>query len=549
MANVKISALPSGSPDSASVLAGVQGGITVKIPVSGITQQDATGLPIFNTAWAAQDTWFIDPVGGNDANSGIDLAHALQTWTELRRRMTAVNGHTAPSTTITIQSDLPNTDIMMVDWGTATTFNVINVVGVTSVIRSGTFTATTSRDPTTNQPTVIEDTAIVDWTPDLGVASGRQIVVTSGAATGYPSWVAKDLGSHQARVSPFIDVGSYAEITPSAGDTYDVVARPSIPNYSFCPKNGTWNVSNLNLADNNSAAYGLGYTDFVTAVLFTNCAIWGVFPAHTTTYLTNCCIKNTLQAFGAQVQVYAGLIGDLIGNLFAEVEDACDILLDIGVLIQGIRTSVINGGYIRIYDAQAFDAPDYAFGINENGVMRVDELAGSNNSTTGIYLGGSGKLFGNFTACYITGLGGDVSFIGRAMSWAELATNGYTRAFNSSAEAGPVDESSGEIEGGRILGRIANITAANDLTLGNANQNIVAGNTQINAVTITDWTAGVIVTLVFTGTPTVKHNTAGGLNTAKIFLSGSTDFVASNNSVLQLVYDGTQWQEIARKVP
>ena len=91
--------------------------------------------------------------------------------------------------------------------------------------------------------------------------------------------------------------------------------------------------------------------------------------------------------------------------------------------------------------------------------------------------------------------------------------------------------------------------AANDLTLpGTGNFIKITGNTQINAITTLNWQAGSVVTLWFTGTPTVKNNTAGGAGTAKIFLNGSVDLAAANNTMLTLVYDGTEWQEISRKV-
>ena len=101
---------------------------------------------------------------------------------------------------------------------------------------------------------------------------------------------------------------------------------------------------------------------------------------------------------------------------------------------------------------------------------------------------------------------------------------------------------------GYVFGSSSGITAANDLVLGGTNQNVVAGATTINAITLPGGvTAGTKITLVFSSTPTVKHNTAGGAGTAKILLAGSTDFVAAANSVLELEYDGTVWQEIARK--
>jgi len=95
----------------------------------------------------------------------------------------------------------------------------------------------------------------------------------------------------------------------------------------------------------------------------------------------------------------------------------------------------------------------------------------------------------------------------------------------------------------------ANVAAANDLTLGNdGNTFVITGNTQINAITSTNWQAGSRIILLFTGTPTIKHNTSGGAGTAKILLSGSADYTAAADDVLVLFYDGTSWHETTRKV-
>ncbi len=107
----------------------------------------------------------------------------------------------------------------------------------------------------------------------------------------------------------------------------------------------------------------------------------------------------------------------------------------------------------------------------------------------------------------------------------------------------------------RMYGRFArkkgaNIAAANNLTLGgDGNVFIITGNTQINGVLTTDWQAGSDVSLIFTGTPTVKHNTGGTAGFAATLLAGSADLAAANNTVLTLIYDGTNWQEKCRKTP
>lgn len=105
--------------------------------------------------------------------------------------------------------------------------------------------------------------------------------------------------------------------------------------------------------------------------------------------------------------------------------------------------------------------------------------------------------------------------------------------------------SNGFIQGAKGV----NIASANNLTLGtDGNVFTITGNVQINAIDIANWQSGSEVILIFSGAPTVKHNTVGGAGTAVILLAGSVDLVAAANTVLKLVYDGTQWQEVSRKV-
>lgn len=96
----------------------------------------------------------------------------------------------------------------------------------------------------------------------------------------------------------------------------------------------------------------------------------------------------------------------------------------------------------------------------------------------------------------------------------------------------------------------ADVAAANDLTLGtDGNGFVITGNTQINAITKADRQAGSIISLVFTGTPTVKHNTAGGAGTSVILLAASVDLIVlAANTTLTLMYDGGNRQELARKL-
>jgi hypothetical protein len=104
--------------------------------------------------------------------------------------------------------------------------------------------------------------------------------------------------------------------------------------------------------------------------------------------------------------------------------------------------------------------------------------------------------------------------------------------------------------GGRLeSGAGAAIVAAGDLVTGNdGNQFSVTGNTQINAITTTNWQAGSHIELIFTGSPTMKNNTVGGVNTAPILLTGGVDYAAAPGDLIGLSYDGTNWHESNRKL-
>lgn len=152
---------------------------------------------------------------------------------------------------------------------------------------------------------------------------------------------------------------------------------------------------------------------------------------------------------------------------------------------------------------------------------------------------------------------GDVAYlstgtIGNAQNTLPTATttNQRVRLGNVLAVSGSLGYVSWKPEIESTAAVLQSVASAGDLTLAPTGRAFsITGTTTINAITTTGWLAGSVIVLVFTGVLTVKHNTAGGGGTAKIFLSGSADFATANNSVLVLVYDSTQWQEMSRKAP
>jgi len=105
---------------------------------------------------------------------------------------------------------------------------------------------------------------------------------------------------------------------------------------------------------------------------------------------------------------------------------------------------------------------------------------------------------------------------------------------------------------GRVLEKQgADVASANNLVLGDGNVFEVTGVTEVQLISNLTWQNGSLVTLLFTSTPTVKHNTATVGTDITILLEGAADFVAAAGDSLTLVLceiGGTQaWREVARK--
>ena len=114
-----------------------------------------------------------------------------------------------------------------------------------------------------------------------------------------------------------------------------------------------------------------------------------------------------------------------------------------------------------------------------------------------------------------------------------------------------VDAGTARFDGRVLENQGADVASANDLTLGaDGNSFEITGTTQVNAITTSGWQNGSIITLLFTSTPTVKHNTAGGAGTAVLLLAGAVDFAATAGDTLTLRLSeigGTQaWRETGR---
>jgi len=175
--------------------------------------------------WLNQSTWYVNASTGDDENDGLTSDEALASLAEFNRR---IGTGTVPNFTfLTVETDL-NEEVP--GFGvTAYTFEGNYKVGLfvqgdPTVLGTGTLTDVTAYDETMSPGItgMIEDTNIpVSWT-----ASGffsKLIRLTSGSNSGAIGWIIKDLGTKQARFSPLWRDNSFATVTPTIGDDYEIL--------------------------------------------------------------------------------------------------------------------------------------------------------------------------------------------------------------------------------------------------------------------------------------------------------------------------------------
>lgn len=211
--------------------------------------------------------------------------------------------------------------------------------------------------------------------------------------------------------------------------------------------------------------------------------------------------------------------GTLRGKQFFDV--AGNLVGEIG------RVDLGGGNFVNVFTLYEI-AGDvaYSLGVRNSAAALVAQLHGL------------GIRLGNDTSDTATGKFIDVA---DGAGGKRFSVNGTTGALET---IGQIKTTAGRLQAAKG----ANVVAANDLTLGtDGNLFIITGNTQINAITTANWQAGAEITLHFTGTPTIKHNTAGGAGTARIKFEAATDLAATATTKIDLRYDGTDWLATASK--
>ena len=122
------------------------------------------------------------------------------------------------------------------------------------------------------------------------------------------------------------------------------------------------------------------------------------------------------------------------------------------------------------------------------------------------------------------------------------------RILHSSYRRLPVFVSSSVLSGRLQAHKGADVASADEITLGtDGNYFDITGTTTINHINNAGWQNGSVVVLQFDASVTVTHNAGSPTGSeASILLSGASNFSATANDTLMLVYDGTTFREVAR---
>ena len=177
--------------------------------------------------------WYLDAVTGNDQNDGLTPATALQTGTELQRRLGPQARWTA---SVTVHIGTGGVQSLCLRGETAAAGVSVDIIGTpTLVADAGTVSAYTAMDHATPRSPTLTCTGVTDWTSYVGM----RVRLTSGANAGACTWILKanpdGLGLAVARTSAWYKKNDLVPTTsmsstgaPTVGNTIVIETLPAI---------------------------------------------------------------------------------------------------------------------------------------------------------------------------------------------------------------------------------------------------------------------------------------------------------------------------------
>jgi hypothetical protein len=408
------------TPDGVNVVASLYG--------NGVWQR----LTTQPSGALSQAAWFVDPVNGNDGNTGFTAGTALKTDAERQRRW-GWPGRTQVNQTVTVTylNDVPFSDPVNYDVLLGPTGG-LNVLGTPVVVRTSTFTNVTALNRGTQQPLHVTDGAFV-WTPLLGDI----LVIPSGARAGASAVVAKNVGGGVARLSnmqaPITSAFQpFTSVTPQIGDPYQVRTLTQIPVGLIRVECLEPVFSASIVAFFNDVHLIGGFGLFGTIASSTFCPIYvqrsicdGIASSASDLLVVSSLLIGSCTFFNAgETQLIAGATFDGVG-----AGNGALLIMDGDFLNQGARSSVNRGATLTVGTACSFDCPVDGILLlpnckasQETQSFGANLFWGNNNATFGIRLrSGAGYVYA--TKPTVTGTSGDTDIGGTTKAYGAIPFN------------------------------------------------------------------------------------------------------------------------------
>jgi hypothetical protein len=426
-------------------------------------QRGSEAADIMNAAYTAgvadhrsaleQAVWYIDPVDGDDNNTGLTADTALETHAEFERRIGHYNTFVPQVVDIHILNDLPSSDpinLMLKTKGS----QQINYHGESCRLQtplfSGTFSSVTVMDPSTNQATL----GVADGLGDLICGRVRVPELTDAIA-----WVAKDLGGVDENPAGTVRLSNLTTVPVfTAGDGANVTPMVPVIGMAFVvdplrkahhgaislihegndvgpadannPVSGEEALATLQFLDfewqTNSSGFfypfllaSEGSDDVPVVKYLANRLLSTSEQRGGYCELLNCCATAGVAVASSDFVVQAGLYMDQAEGLgFAFILGVgTQHFVDFHTLVQGTGVLIQGGGWARIAEMAVFDSTADAFVLNQGAMLRNTSLSenallwGSGNVGDGVVINAGAQLFYETTPI-VTGTAGDFSFAG-----------------------------------------------------------------------------------------------------------------------------------------
>ncbi len=305
-------------------------------------------------SWGLEADLYLDPVAGDDENSGLLQADPIATWAELARRLSGAKAAVVMNVWL-LDDSVSATDYpTLANLPPKSTVYVEGSLGTTSAV-GGTVVA-----PVNGYTGAAAMAANQHFEMGTSVAAAGLVGKLLKLANGAYAYGVFAVGANTLRTTPFIDPVTTATVTPVAADVFTIETPPTISAHPIvlAPDKDTYfqfreiwfvNLSGLGLGLGFSAYVGFigcrftdGYWDFPTGYpTLTGCLVYGITPAFVEFDVWENCelwlLKSALVGVGnwARIWVYPGATLGLLDQS----------------LIQGGATVVLNfGSFARVSD-------------------------------------------------------------------------------------------------------------------------------------------------------------------------------------------------------